>query len=602
MLANSWLYHYYSVQSKIQFGIQYEGPPPPQTPMSATSGGARVPPNTAVAFYHSPNASSSIPSPGYTHPYVTSAGGHPHMPSAYAYHSPVGLGAHHGSPGLVGGGVGGGQHHQHQNHHQHNNNNNSHHSNNGHNGNNGSGNGGEHYRPYAYRIDAVQPVDYSSQPPSGLTPQTTTPTTPSSAAEPRCTSNGSSSGGSNGTNALMPLQQHHQSQHVAAVRSGGASPPPSKRRAIARLEPLYIPADSRLATGAHSGTDEPTILELQPQTLAHSNDGGDVATPIDADNITGTGGATVLLTTVIPPSFGRSARYYPTKSGAGAQLLPGLAAAVSAATMAGGDPTDFMDQWNPSPPWSETAQKVPDVMTQELSPYMTTTTPPTPTSAPPMMATAGASSGAAAASVAASTAVHTYASGPAFSFDWMPEQFVPVMDCGGAVTMAPASAYLSHHHLHQPHNQPHEPQLSQQHHPQQQLQQQHQHQQLQQLHHQQPQQLHLLPQQQQYQQQAPQTQVTVVTVSTTAVPQDPLPPMPVSMHLQMSHWPATIGVSDQRMIGTSSSVGSSSHSSHSGSGSYGHQSLVLDGRHPEEELVGGEYTERGVSRVKLCST
>lgn len=26
MYANSWLYHYYTVQSKIQFGIPYEGP------------------------------------------------------------------------------------------------------------------------------------------------------------------------------------------------------------------------------------------------------------------------------------------------------------------------------------------------------------------------------------------------------------------------------------------------------------------------------------------------------------------------------------------------------------------------------------------------
>lgn len=44
------------------------------------------------------------------------------------------------------------------------------------------------------------------------------------------------------------------------------------------------------------------------------------------------------------------------------------------------DPHDFMDQWNPSPPWSDTTvQKVPDIVHQDLSPYVTTT-PPTPVS------------------------------------------------------------------------------------------------------------------------------------------------------------------------------------------------------------------------------
>ncbi|KAG8288215.1 Neuronal PAS [Homalodisca vitripennis] len=64
------------------------------------------------------------------------------------------------------------------------------------------------------------------------------------------------------------------------------------------------------------------------------------------------------------------------------------------------DPHDFMDQWNPSPPWSDTTvQKVPDIIHQDLSPYVTTT-PPTPVSLQ-----------------------HTPHS--AFSFDWTPEQFVP---------------------------------------------------------------------------------------------------------------------------------------------------------------------------------
>lgn len=64
------------------------------------------------------------------------------------------------------------------------------------------------------------------------------------------------------------------------------------------------------------------------------------------------------------------------------------------------DPSELMDQWNPSPPWSDTLQKVPDLCHQELSPYIGSA-PPTPTATP---------------------STH---SGNAFSFDWMPEQFVP---------------------------------------------------------------------------------------------------------------------------------------------------------------------------------
>jgi len=66
------------------------------------------------------------------------------------------------------------------------------------------------------------------------------------------------------------------------------------------------------------------------------------------------------------------------------------------------DPADFMDQWNPSPPWSDTTmQKVPDILHQDLSPHVTTT-PPTPGSN--------------------SSTQHPH---PAFTFDWMPEQYVP---------------------------------------------------------------------------------------------------------------------------------------------------------------------------------
>ncbi|KAK4872112.1 hypothetical protein RN001_016236 [Aquatica leii] len=66
------------------------------------------------------------------------------------------------------------------------------------------------------------------------------------------------------------------------------------------------------------------------------------------------------------------------------------------------DPSELIEQWNPSPPWSDTLQKVPDLCHQELSPYIGSA-PPTPTTTP---------------------STH---SGNAFSFDWMPEQSVPSM-------------------------------------------------------------------------------------------------------------------------------------------------------------------------------
>ncbi|CAH0562648.1 unnamed protein product [Brassicogethes aeneus] len=86
--------------------------------------------------------------------------------------------------------------------------------------------------------------------------------------------------------------------------------------------------------------------------------------------------------------------------GGGSGLLVVSHASERPRTLLKVDPSELMDQWNPSPPWSDTLQKVPDLCHQELSPYIGST-PPTPTATP---------------------STH---SGSAFSFDWMPEQFVP---------------------------------------------------------------------------------------------------------------------------------------------------------------------------------
>lgn len=64
--------------------------------------------------------------------------------------------------------------------------------------------------------------------------------------------------------------------------------------------------------------------------------------------------------------------------------------------------SDPSEQWNSSPVWSDTVQRVPDVMHQDLSPYITTPT--TPVDTP-------------------DSELHSEA--PVFNFDWAGEQHVP---------------------------------------------------------------------------------------------------------------------------------------------------------------------------------
>lgn len=298
MYANSWLYHYYTVQSKIQFGIPYEGPARVQGSNDAYLQQQQPEQNDLHnqnnhshhhSFHHySPN---SLQNP-LTHSYLH----HSHHVSSYGYHSPVAQ--HQSSPGLV-------------NHYGNNTPHIGYHSSN------------EGYRPYAYRIDPILPVDYSGH----VSPMTN-----------------HSTNSSNG---------NIKSNNQADSESGS---PPAKRRAVNRLEPLFIPEHQQ-----ESSSDE--TLHAEPVYQTTTGDGG-----------------TVLLTTVLP------GRYSHTHI-----------KAVS------NEPTDLIDQWNPSPPWSETTQKVPDIAQQELC-YLSRT-PPTPTSAPLMSS-----------------------NGAAFSFDWMPEQFVPIVD------------------------------------------------------------------------------------------------------------------------------------------------------------------------------
>lgn len=93
------------------------------------------------------------------------------------------------------------------------------------------------------------------------------------------------------------------------------------------------------------------------------------------------------------------------------------------------DPTELMEQWNPSPPWSDTTvQKVPDITHQDLSPYVTTT-PPTPTGTPSSLSVGSLSH----------QPPHS-----AFTFDWSAEQYVPSLQHAKVVSLVDEEQGLPH--------------------------------------------------------------------------------------------------------------------------------------------------------------
>ncbi|XP_017486218.1 PREDICTED: uncharacterized protein LOC108374731, partial [Rhagoletis zephyria] len=466
MLANSWLYHYYSVQSKIQFGLAFDAPTrvPPTTPAAAAAAAvyyhhhahhvghphshhhtgaattATLPATASVGYaaalhphqphphvhhpHHQHLHTNQLPHP-HSHPH-SHQNSHPqyhHMTAYGSYHTPTG--ATSGGSMSVGSGSGGsaegspaphmgGQQPQ-QQHLQ----------------SNGAvvmtanaGNiNGAAVGPYIYHHRlGLEPVDYS-QVPGGATAaaiglngvrspangqtdgqmrcssanssvsshNAATPhyVTHNSNASNNATSNSHNNGSGGNTNHNNTNSNHtsgHNHNHnVSSSVNGNASShhqrlssPPTKRRAIGKLEPLYLPDD---------GTDDTptTVTEIDTAYPLHTH--ALISAPLESH-------ASVVFATVVP-----------TRPRLMQKSLPN-------------DPPDFIDQWNPSPPWSESAQKLSldssSSTQQELSPCITTT-PPTPTSAPPSGPLAANCNG-----------LQTLA--PAFSFEWMSDPLVPITD------------------------------------------------------------------------------------------------------------------------------------------------------------------------------
>ncbi|KAH8417015.1 hypothetical protein KR222_001510 [Zaprionus bogoriensis] len=341
MVANSWLYHYYTVQSKIQFGMPLDSAmrvPPSSGGSSAGYYSTHQQPHLGVAgsVGLGPAGMTSVFSSHHAHH-------HHHASAAASYH-------HH--------------HHQHM----------------------GATYGGVYHTEGSLELKEEQQHLYGFRSAGGLEPVDYSQV------------NGGGGGASAGCS-----QKSSQS----------ATPPPHKKRARNKLEPLYLHAGRSPAAAI---TPEPDCYTLHPSAVyataatgAPTNSNSDASTSVIYATIVQT--RPRLLNKSLPP-----------------------------------DPADFIEQWNPSPPWSESAQKTSlDSFgsSHELSPCITTT-PPTPTSATPKHGGLGAQT-----------------VGPAFSFEWMSDPLVPV-----SYQQWPPATGDHHQHLSQ-HLAAAQLQLQQQHHQQQ---------------------------------------------------------------------------------------------------------------------------------------
>ncbi|XP_052863202.1 uncharacterized protein LOC128269838 [Anopheles cruzii] len=414
MLSNSWLYHYYTVQSKMQFGIPFEG-------------ATRIPPSGSYAYGAAALGNHSNHSPGgagsggvgqtgtgsssggvITAAAASGLGSHSGYSASHSQHHLTGYGFHASPSGQHhNGGPATPMMHGHHPHLQH-----QHQA-----GVTTTASAGDEYgttgRPYGFRLESgSQPVDYSGG----------QPTPPTSAPPPGM-----------GNPVAIPIPVVQVTPHIRCHNGGGGSSatssdrhngtPPTKKRNVNRLEPLHIPDSGPPESPETSGA----IGDYHQHAGAGQENGGPppgdlhglgngLGGSIDAGGGGGGGGLQAML---VGPTISSSRTTLTSRLHSKSAILP-----PTVTSGLGGEPTDFMEQWNPSPPWSDTtAQKVPDITHQELSPYMTTT-PPTPTSAPHQLLGGG------------------FPTATTFSFDWMPEQFVPI------VTDCAVGASIAHHHHH----------------------------------------------------------------------------------------------------------------------------------------------------------
>lgn len=388
MAANSWLYQHYTMQSKLQYGLAMEAQAGQQQQQRAAQ---PPPPSSTPTPYVSPYME-------YQHHYLQPHPGAPSPGGVISYHP------HH-------------QHPHHHPHHQHLN-----------------GAGLQHLEQHPQHHQLHVPIPHNPGATALHTPIPHNPAVPGGLHTPAATPASSRS------------PEYPTTAHALHVATGGtpddyrlyrlphgAEPVDYSRHSDAGTAlsgyPIHLPPHHEELhghhhhpavhhAGSHPGKRKASTAGLDDHHDHHlhhhhmdsrsppeSTSPRSSASPLPGElGVVVSGEGTVGTASVVGRHGG---------AGAAASRHRGLLHVKA-------DPTEMMEQWNPSPPWSDTTvQRVPDLTHQELSPYVTAT-PPTPTGTP--LGTPGCY-------VAASHPTGTYS---AFSFDLAPEQYVPNVVPGGA--------------------------------------------------------------------------------------------------------------------------------------------------------------------------
>lgn len=377
MQSNSWLYHYYSVQSKIQMGFSYEG---------GGGGGTRMPQITTNNFYpyqsqhyqmHQLHQSSyDVQAPPTSHHHLH---GHHH----YDYSPPV----------------------SNNNHHNDINHNNS---------------------PTSMKESgstaALVPVDYSQQHSMGKV----SPAHENGGSREKIIAEDYSEQPSRkkaaGDDKSNKLQNHDKKLSKVDYKSVRIS---NKKYTFKRIESLQISDSTPTVVAPTTTTTIPSVTATENDEIphvprAHTYDIPNEHVIMEMEH---RDGQMLYLNSSIHTARSRISKNFSTSL----PILPphhhvDSSQSAPIAHVASGVE---IEQWNPSPTWSENnIQKVPDIVHQQLSPYLITT-PPTPMSA--------------------SYIPHT----SSFTFDWTPEHYVPTVgihdDRNNIMELTSARCYYNVH-------------------------------------------------------------------------------------------------------------------------------------------------------------
>lgn len=302
MLSNSWLYHYYSVQSKIQMGLTYEG--------------ARLPQIANNYYPYQPITPQHYQMHQIHQQYDLQ--GHSVHGHLYADYSPPVSNLNH------------------QNDINHN--------------------------SPTMKETSLAPVDYSQQ---HATMDKVSPAHHENGNREKIDDYSEPSRKKAADDKSHKLPNHDKKLSKVDYKSVRIS---NKKYTFKRIESLHI-----------SDSNPEAEEVVQPRAIAYNNHSAHIVMETEHRD-----GQMLYVNSSIHSTRSRISKNFSTS-------LPALPHNI--------EPSGEIDQWNPSPTWSENnIQKVPDIMHQQLSPYLITT-PPTPMSA--------------------SYIPH----GSTFTFDWAPEQF-----------------------------------------------------------------------------------------------------------------------------------------------------------------------------------